>query len=46
MRERWVHSLSLVGFFVLWQFVAQVLENPTLPTPTAVLVSLWYQLVA
>jgi NitT/TauT family transport system permease protein len=44
--ERWLHSLSLVGFFALWQVVAQVLENPTLPAPTAVLAGLWHQLVA
>ncbi len=45
-KERQLNILSLVGLFALWQLVAQVLQNPTLPAPTAVLASLWQQLVA
>lgn len=45
-RESWLHTISLAGFFALWQVVAQILENPTLPAPTVVFASLWHQLVA
>ncbi len=43
--ERWLHALSLFGFFALWQLIAQILQNPTLPAPTAVAESLWNHLV-
>ena len=45
-RDRWLNVLFLSGFFLLWQIIAQVLESSSLPTPSAVLVELWKQLVS
>ena len=46
IRERWLNPLFLTGAFLLWQLLAQLLESRSLPAPTAVLTSLWQQLVA
>ena len=37
----WLRSLSLLGFVALWQVAAWVAASDLLPTPAAVLASLW-----
>lgn len=44
--EPQLHTLSLFVFFALWQLTAQILQNPSLPAPTAVAANLWHHLVS
>lgn len=37
-------TLSLLGFIVAWQVLAQILNTPNLPTPVQVLANLWKHL--
>ncbi len=39
-------TVSLLGFLVFWQAVAEFVDSPTLPTPTAVSTNLWDHLWA
>lgn len=42
--EPWVRGLSLLGFFITWQIIAELLAQPLLPAPSVVLMSLWQHL--
>jgi len=45
-RDRWLNAAVLAGFFLLWQLTAQILESPSLPAPTTVLIALGQQLAS
>lgn len=40
----WFRSISLLGFAIIWQISAVVLNSELLPTPIAVVVSMWEHL--
>jgi ABC-type nitrate/sulfonate/bicarbonate transport system permease component len=40
-RDTWLRGLSLVGFLVIWQVIALMLDDPLVPGPDVVLASLW-----
>lgn len=40
----WFRSISLIGFAVIWQLGAVLLNSELLPTPIAVLISMWEHL--
>ncbi len=39
--DAWLRILSLLGFFALWELVAWLLDDPLVPGPDVVLMSLW-----
>ena len=45
-RESWLRGLFLLGFLLVWQWAAVVVNKPLLPAPTVVLSTLWHDLTA
>lgn len=43
-RESWLRWLFLLGFLLVWQWAAMVVNKPLLPAPTVVLSTLWADL--
>jgi NitT/TauT family transport system permease protein len=43
--ETWLRTLSVLGFLGIWQLTATLLQEPTLPTPWAVAINLYHQIV-
>ena len=45
-RSRWVRILPLLVLTGIWQVAAMVLQSRTLPPPSAVIFTLWHEIVA
>lgn len=39
--DKWLRGLSLIGFVALWELVALILDDPLVPGPDVVLISVW-----